>query len=86
MDGRLSAKRARHIRRRAQQRSHNLNCLGFSEMFLAPAEDAAIILATDDLRLKYWLLGFTALPPRVVARFRSRGWAWSCGNGTGQAA
>ena len=72
----LSGKQARHIRRRCQRRSQNPNGLGFSELFLASQEDAAIIVATHDLRLKYWLLGYTAVPPRVAAVFRSRGWAW----------
>ncbi len=35
-----------------------------------------MILTTTDPRLKYWLLGFTVIPPRVAAKFRMRGWAW----------
>jgi len=58
-------------------RSQSPNGLGFSELFLAPPSDAEAILATKDLRFKYWLLGYTALPPKVIARFRDRGWAWS---------
>ncbi len=77
----MSARQARHIRRRSQRHSQNPNSLGFSELFLAQFEDAAIILATNDLRLKYWLLGFTVLPPRVLALFRNRGWEWFCGEG-----
>lgn len=75
---RLSAKQARLIRRRAQRRSHNRNGLGISEMFLAPHEDSAVILATPDLRLKYWLLGFTEVPSGVVEVFQARGWVWFC--------
>jgi hypothetical protein len=80
----FSARRARHIRRRSQRHSQSANSLGFSELFLAPFEDSAIILTTTDLRLKYWLLGFTTLPPRVVARFRNRGRVWFCGEEPGQ--
>ena len=58
----LSARRARHIRRRSQRHSQNPNSLGFSELFLAQFEGAAIILATNDFRLKYWLLGFGLTP------------------------
>ncbi len=58
-------------------RSQSPNGLGFSELFLAPPADVEIILATKDLRLKYWLLGYTSLPPKVNAKFRSRGWVWS---------
>ncbi len=72
----MSAKDVRHIRRRSQSRSQNRNGLGFSEMFLAAPADAAIILATSDLRLKYWLLGYTVLPVRVAVMFRARGWTW----------
>lgn len=73
----MSAKRARHIRRGSQSRSQNPNGLGISEIFLAPPADAEVILATTDLRLKYWLLGFTVLPADVLAKFRAHGWAWA---------
>jgi hypothetical protein len=74
----MSARQARHIRCRSRLRSQRLNSLGFSELFLASLEDATVIVGTSDLRLKYWLLGFTELPPRVEALFRARGWAWPC--------
>jgi hypothetical protein len=54
----MSAKRARHIRRRAQARSANRNGLGISELFSAPEHDAEAILAAADLRLKKYLLGY----------------------------
>ena len=73
----MLARQARHLRRRSQSRSQNENGCGLSELFLAMPADAEIILRTNDLRLKYWLLGFTVLSPSVLAMFRARGWAWS---------
>ena len=73
----MSARQARHLRRRSQSRSQNENGCGLSELFLASPADAAIILKTNDLRLKYWLLGYTILSSNVLALFRARGWAWS---------
>lgn len=73
----MSARQIRHIRRRSRSRSQNENGCGLSELFLATPADADIILGTKDLRLKYWLLGYTVLSPRVLATFRARGWVWS---------
>ena len=73
----MSARQARHLRRRSQGRSQNENGCGVSELFLASNADAEIILTTKDLRLKYWLLGYSTLPSSVLARFRSCGWVWS---------
>ncbi len=73
----MSARQARHIRRRSQSRSQNENGCGVSELFLASPADAEIILKTKDLRLKYWLLGYSILSSSVLAVFRARGWAWS---------
>ena len=73
----MSARRARHIRRRSQSHSQHPDGCGLSELFLAPPADAQIILATKDPRLKYWLLGYSILPSSVLAMFRARGWAWS---------
>ena len=53
----MTARAARRIRRRCQRHSQNRDGLGVSELFLAPADDAAIILAARDLRLKAYLLG-----------------------------
>ncbi len=44
----MSARCARHIRRRSQSHSQNPNGCGLSELFLAPTADAEIIL--DDPR------------------------------------
>jgi hypothetical protein len=60
----MSARRARAIRRRCQQHSQNRDGLGVSELFLAPPEDAAAILAARDFRLKAYLLGFSQIPPQ----------------------
>ncbi len=73
----MSARQARHLRRRSQSRSQHENGCGLSELFLATRADAEIILNTNDLRLKYWLLGYTVLSSSVLAMFRTRGWAWS---------
>ncbi len=73
----MLARQARHLRRRSQSRSQNENGCGFSELFLATPADAEIILRTNDLRLKYWLLGYTVLSSSVLAMFRAQGWAWS---------
>ncbi len=54
----MSAREARHLRRRAQARSANRAGLGVSELFTGPPRDAQIILATRDLRLKKYLLGY----------------------------
>lgn len=54
----MSARQARAIRRRCRRNSQNLNGMGVSELFLAPAEDAAAILRVSDMRLKRYLLGF----------------------------
>lgn len=59
----LNARQARSIRRGSQRRSQNRDGLGISELFTAPASDAAIILQATDNRLKYYLLGFSAIPP-----------------------
>ncbi|MFH1417666.1 MAG: hypothetical protein ABII12_05190 [Planctomycetota bacterium] len=53
----LSARLARHIRRGCQGRSANPHGLGVSELFTAPPQEASIILAARDLRLKRYLLG-----------------------------
>lgn len=58
----IRARRARAIRRRCRQHSQNLDGLGVSELFLAPAEDAAAVLAASDFRLKCYLLGFSEIP------------------------
>ncbi|MHC5110386.1 MAG: hypothetical protein ACYTHJ_10965 [Planctomycetota bacterium] len=55
---RITARQARSIRRGCQQRSHKRDNLGISELFTAPAGDAAVILAANDVRLKLYLLGF----------------------------
>ncbi len=73
----MLARQARHLRRRSRSRTQNENGSGLSELFLATPADAEIILRTNDLRLKYWLLGFTVLSPSVLAMFQARGWAWS---------
>jgi hypothetical protein len=73
----MSARQARHLRRRSRSRSQNENGCGLSELFLASPSDAEIILRTKDLRLQYWLLGYSILSPSVLAMFRARGWAWS---------
>jgi hypothetical protein len=58
----LKARKARAIRRGCQQRSQCREGIGVSELFLAPLEDAAIILAAIDSRLKLYLLGFDVRP------------------------
>ncbi len=68
----MSARQARHIRRRSQSRSQNENGCGVSELFLASSADAEIILRTKDLRLKYWLLGYSVPSSSVLAMFRAR--------------
>jgi len=73
----MSARQVRHLRRRSQSRSQHENGCGLSELFLATPADAEIILKTNDLRLKYWLLGYTILSSSVLSMFRARGWAWS---------
>jgi hypothetical protein len=55
---RLKARMIRKIRRRCQKHSQCRDHCGVSELFLAPARDAEVILAVHDLRLKCWLLGF----------------------------
>ncbi|MFQ5589866.1 MAG: hypothetical protein ACE5HE_01770 [Phycisphaerae bacterium] len=60
----ITARRARIIRRGCQRRSQNRDGLGVSELFLAPPADAAVILAASDVRLKYYLLGFSQVPGR----------------------
>jgi hypothetical protein len=61
----MTARLARHIRRRCQRNSQCLEHCGISELFLAPRSDADAILAARDLRLRYWLLGFGKLPGRL---------------------
>ena len=73
----MSARQARHLRRRSRSRSQNENGCGLSELFLASPADAEIILRTKDLRLKYWLLGYSRVSSSVLEMFRARGWAWS---------
>jgi hypothetical protein len=58
----LKARKARAIRRGCQQRSQCREGMGVSELFLSPAEDAMIILAAMDSRLKLYLLGFDVRP------------------------
>ncbi len=58
----ISARLARTIRRHSQLRSQNREGLGVSELFLAPEEEAVVILAATDIRLKYYLLGFSFIP------------------------
>ena len=60
----ISARLARTIRRHSQLRSQHREGLGVSELFLAPEEEAVIILAATDVRLKYYLLGFSFIPPQ----------------------
>ena len=55
---RLKARMIPKIRRRCQQHSQCRDHCGVSELFLAPAPDAQVILAVQDTRLKCWLLGF----------------------------
>ncbi len=62
---RLTARRARSIRRGCQRRSQHPNGLGVSELFLAPLVDAGVIVAAKDVRLKLYLLGFSRLPSAV---------------------
>ncbi len=57
----ISARQARAIRRGSQRRSQNRDGLGVSELFLAPADVAEIILAVTDVRLKRYLLGFSLI-------------------------
>ncbi|GMU20126.1 MAG: hypothetical protein AMXMBFR13_02250 [Phycisphaerae bacterium] len=57
----MSARLARAIRRRSQRRSQNRNGLGISELFLAPPDEASLIMAVHDTRLKLYLLGYEAL-------------------------
>ena len=52
----------------AEAIKHALDHFGVSELFLAPARDARAILATRDLRLRCWLLGFTARPIGAAMR------------------
>ncbi|MFQ5590309.1 MAG: hypothetical protein ACE5HE_04005 [Phycisphaerae bacterium] len=74
----ITARRARSIRRGCQRRSQYRNGLGISELFLAPAVDAEVIVAAKDIRLKLYLLGFSATlgatsgMPAVALRSRSR--------------
>ncbi len=58
----ITARKARMIRRGCQRRSQNRDGLGVSELFLAPPNEAAVILSASDIRLKYYLLGFSKLP------------------------
>ena len=67
----MTARRARQIRRRCQRNSQSLNHFGVSELFLAPARDAEVILAARDLRLRCWLLGFTETPIGTAKRRES---------------
>ena len=60
----ISARLARTIRRHSQLRSQNREGLGVSELFLASKEEAVIILAATDFRLKCYLLGFSRIPPQ----------------------
>ena len=60
----ITARKVRSIRRGCQKRSQNRNGLGISELFLAPDVDAEIILSVMDLRLKFYLLGFSRIPGR----------------------
>lgn len=61
----MKAKTARLIRRACQRRSQCRESLGISELFLAPPSHAAAILATQDIRLKFYLLGFSDIPSRM---------------------
>jgi hypothetical protein len=58
----LKARKVRAIRRGCQQRSQCREGMGVSELFLAPVEDAAVILPAIDSRLKLYLLGFEVAP------------------------
>ena len=58
----ITARQARFVRRASQRRSQNRDGLGVSELFLAPREGAALILATRDMRLRRYLLGFPNVP------------------------
>ncbi|MFQ5412934.1 MAG: hypothetical protein ACE5E6_00605 [Phycisphaerae bacterium] len=69
----MKARRARAIRRASQRRSQNRDGLGLSELFLAPARDAATILRVRDLRLKCYLLGFTQIPTQRRTNRRAAG-------------
>ncbi len=59
---RITARRARAIRRGCQRRSQHRDGLGVSELFLAPPVDANIIIAATDVRLRLYLLGFSRIP------------------------
>lgn len=59
----MFARQARAIRKQCQQHSQMRDGMGVSELFLAPAEDAALILRVRDVRLKKYLLGFTDYGP-----------------------
>jgi hypothetical protein len=50
--------------------------MGVSELFTAPQPHREAILTTSDVRLQIWLLGFTVLPPAVVAWLREQGLNW----------
>ncbi|MFQ5412608.1 MAG: hypothetical protein ACE5EC_09925 [Phycisphaerae bacterium] len=54
----MSARKARRIRRSAQNRSANRDGLGISELFTAPPSHVDAILAAHDFRLKRYLLGY----------------------------
>ncbi|GJM23896.1 MAG: hypothetical protein DHS20C16_03110 [Phycisphaerae bacterium] len=68
----MSARLVRAIRRRCQRNSQDRNGMGISELFLAPADDAAAILAVADLRLKQYLLGYTPAPVLVTNESQDR--------------
>ena len=67
----ITARQARAIRRASQRRSQNRDGLGVSELFLAPAGEAAVILRATDMRLKRYLLGFMHIP-RMAGRLAHR--------------
>ncbi len=58
----VTARQARSIRRRCRRCSQHLEGLGVSELFLASPVDAAVIVASKDVRLKLYLLGFSRIP------------------------
>jgi hypothetical protein len=76
----MTARHARHIRRRSQRNSQCRDNWGISELFLATPDDRSAILETRDLRLKHWLLGFREVPASVLAFFRRHGWSWCTSN------
>ena len=63
----ITARQARLIHRASQRRSQNRDGMGVSELFLAPAKEAEIILRVTDARLtKRYLLGLPQCSPPLA--------------------